>query len=172
MKYIEKKYQQLIEDIKSAYEDAGSAYEDTCDTLKDHINELKKIIAEKDEEIEKLKGGDQLQKETDKYKRLEDELASAQAEARSWEIRFYSLFNQYGIDLNKPVDNKNIEKAKKQVKKDGRGKYERKTFIVTCGDCGVLFEAKGGNAKYCPDCRKARIAARSRAWKLKHRKNK
>jgi hypothetical protein len=170
MKYIEKKYQQLIEDIKSAYEDTERAYGDTCDTLEYHIDELKKIIAEKDEEIEKLKGGDQ--KEADECKRLKEDLAAAHASAEAWETRFYTLVHQYGINLNRPVEKKNVEKAKGQVKKDGRGKYERKTFIVTCGDCGVLFEAKGGNAKYCPDCRKARISARSRAWKLKHRKNK
>ena len=64
MKYIEKKYQELIQGIERAYDD-------TCGTLKYHINELKKMLAEKDEEIEKLKGANQLQKEIDEYNRLE-----------------------------------------------------------------------------------------------------
>lgn len=187
MKYIEKKYQQLIQDVERAYDN-------TCDTLKYHINELQKIIAEKDEEIEKLKGGSQLQKEIDEYNRLEaqnnmnleDDLAAAKSKinelvadvnsartaAEEWETRFYTLVHQYGINLDKPVEKKNVEKAKKQVKKGGRGKYERKPFVLSCNDCGILFEAKGGNAKYCPECRKARICARTKAWKAKNKSRK
>lgn len=169
MKYIEKKYQQLIQGIESAYDD-------TCDTLKYHINELKKMLAEKDEEIEKLKGGDQLQKEIDEYKRLEvqknthleEDLAAARAAAEAWETRFYTLVNEYGIDLNRPVKKESVEKAKEH----GRGKYERKPFVISCNDCGILFEAKGGNAKYCPECRKARICARTKAWKAKNKSRK
>lgn len=71
MKYTEKKYQQLIEDIKSAYEDTCDILKDTCDTLKFHINELKQQLASKDEEIEKLKEGNKLQNEIDEYNRLE-----------------------------------------------------------------------------------------------------
>lgn len=187
MKYIERKYQQLIQDVERAYDH-------TCDTLRYHINELQKIIAEKDEEIEKLKGGSQLQKEIDEYDRLEtqrnmnleDDLAtakskinelvadvnSARASAEEWEIRFYTLVKEYGIDLNRPVKKESVVKAKKQVKNGGRGKYERKPFIISCGDCGILFEAKGGNAKYCPECRKARIYARAKAWKAKNKSRK
>lgn len=122
MKYIEKKYQQLIQDIESAYDD-------TCDTLKYHINELKKMLSEKDEEIEKLKGGSQLQKEIDEFQKeideynrleaqnnmnLEDEIVELKAKLaekesdlkgaydsiEAWENRFYTLVKAYGIDLN------------------------------------------------------------------------
>lgn len=187
MKYIEKKYQQLIQDIESAYDD-------TCDTLKYHINELKKMLAEKDEEIEKLKGGSQLQKEIDEYNRLEaqnnmnleDEITQLRAKLtekdsdlkaaydtiEAWETRFYTLVKEYGIDLNRPVKKESVVKAKKQVKDDRRGKYERKPFVISCNDCGILFEAKGGNAKYCPECRKARICARTKAWKAKNKSRK
>lgn len=184
MKYIERKYQQLIQDVERAYDD-------TCDTLKYHINELQKIIAEKDEEIEKLKGGDQLQKEIDTYNaqnnmNLEGEIAglrgenqelksqvdSARRDAEEWETRFYALVKEYGINLNRPIKKESVEKAKKQVKNGGRGKYERKPFIISCGDCGILFEAKGGNAQYCPECRKARIYARAKAWKEKNKSRK
>lgn len=194
MKYIEKKYQQLIEDIKSAYDDTARAYEDTCDTLKYHINELKEQLANKDEEIEKLRRVDKLQAEIDEYNRLgaqhnmnleneitqlkakltekESDLKAAYGTIEAWETRFYALVKEYGIDLNRPIKKESVVKAKKQVKNDGRGKYERKPFVISCGDCGILFEAKGGNAKYCPECRKARISARTKAWKAKNRSRK
>lgn len=179
MKYIEKKYQQLIQDIESAYDD-------TCDTLKYHINELKKMLAEKDEEIEKLKGGSQLQKEIDEYNRLEaqknmnleDDLAaakskinelvadvnSARAAAEEWETRFYTLVAEYKLDLNRPVKKESVEKAKTRRRS--------KTVVAHCKDCGTYFQAKSTNAKYCSSCGKERAKQSRLKWLAKQAKKK
>lgn len=194
MKYIEKKYQQLIEEIKSAYDDTTRAYEYTCDTLKYHINELKQQLAEKDEEIEKLKGGSELQKEIDEYNRLEaknnmnleDDLAaakskinelvadvnSARAAANEWEDRFYTLVKAYGIDLDKPVKTSAVvhhcgEGEPKVYKPKTRKRS--KTVVVYCKDCGTYFQAKSKNAKYCSACGKKRIKESRLKWLAKQK---
>lgn len=194
MKYIEKKYQQLIEDIKSAYDDAARAYEDACDTLKYHINELKEQLANKDEEIEKLKSGSQLQKEIDEYNRLEaqknmnleDEIVELKAKLaekesdlkgaydsiEAWENRFYTLVKAYGIDLNKPV------KADAVVHHCGEGepkvykpktRKRSKTVVVYCKDCGTYFQAKSKIAKYCSSCRDKHAKASRAKWLAKQK---
>lgn len=187
MKDIKKHYQDLIKDINLANDKIVSG-------LKNHINWLEKQIFELQEESEKKTERADLQNEIDEYNRseaqhnmnLEDEITQLRAKLtekdsdlraaydtiEAWETRFYTLVKEYGIDLNRPVKKESVVKAKKQVKKDGRGKYERKSFVLSCGDCGILFEAKGGNAKYCPECRKARICARTKAWKAKNKSRK
>lgn len=177
MKYIGKKYQDLIKDIESAYDD-------TCNTLKYHINELKKMLAEKDEEIEKLKGGSELQKEIDEYNRLEaqnnmnleDDLAtakskinelvadvnSARASAEEWETRFYTLVKEYGIDLNRPVKKESVEKAKTRKKRS-------KIVVAHCKDCGTYFQAKSKLAKYCSACGKERAKQSRLKWLAKQK---
>lgn len=180
MKYIEKKYQQLIQDIESAYDD-------TCDTLKYHINELKKMLSEKDEEIEKLKASSELQKEIDEYNRLEaqknmnleDELAtakskinelvadvsSARAAAEEWETRFYALVTEYKLDLNRPIKKESVEKAKTRKKRS-------KSVVVYCKDCGTYFQAKSKNAKYCSACGKKRAKQSRLKWLAKQKEQK
>lgn len=181
MKYIEKKYQQLIQDIESAYDN-------TCDTLKYHINELKKMLADKDEEIEKLKGGSQLQKEIDEYNRfeaqhnmnLEDEITQLRAKLtekdsdlkaaydtiEAWETRFYTLVKAYGIDLNKPVKVQQPGEAKPKTKK------RSKNVVCYCKDCGTYFQAKSKIAKYCSSCRDKRAKASRAKWLAKQKEQK
>lgn len=197
MKYIEKKYQQLIEEIKSAYDDTTRAYEDTCDTLKYHINELKEQLANKDEEIEKLKGGSQLQKEIDEYNRFEaqnnmnledeitqlrikltekeSELKEAGHTIEAWENRFYTLVKAYDINLDKLV------KTSAVVHHCGEGEpkvYKPKTrkrsknILVSCKDCGTYFQAKSKNAKYCTACGQKRAKASRAKWLAKQAKKK
>lgn len=187
MKHIEKKYQQLIHDIESAYDD-------TCDTLKYHINELKKMLAEKDEEIEKLKGASQIQKEIDEYDRLEaqhgmnleDEIAQLRAKLtekesdlkaaygaiEAWENRFYTLVKAYDINLDKPV------KADAVVHHCGEGepkvfkpktRKRSKSVVVYCKDCGTYFQAKSKLAKYCSSCRENRAKASRAKWLAKQK---
>lgn len=104
MKYIEKKYQQLIRDIESAYDD-------TCDTLKYHINELKEMLAEKDEEIEKLKEGNKLQSEIDEYNRLEaqhnmnleDEIVKLRCENNCLRNAYSDLQKAYKLTVDTPA---------------------------------------------------------------------
>lgn len=188
MKYIEKKYQQLIQDIESAYDD-------TCDTLKYHINELKKMLAEKDEEIEKLKGGSQLQKEIDEYNRLEaqknmnledeitqlkaqldeteEELKMANGTIEAWEERFYTLVKAYGIDLNKPVKADAVVhhcgEGEPKVYKPKTRKKRSKTVVAHCKDCGAYFQAKSKNAKYCSACGKKRAKQSRLKWLAKQK---
>lgn len=187
MKYIEEKYQQLIRDIESAYDD-------TCNTLKYHIDELKKMLAEKDDEIEKLKGASQLQKEIDEYNRLEaqnnmnledeitqlraklaekeNDLKAASNTIEAWENRFYTLVKAYGIDLNKPV------KTSAVVHHCGEGEpkvYKPKTrkrskiVVAHCKDCGTYFQAKSKLAKYCSACGKERAKQSRLKWLAKQK---
>lgn len=187
MKYIEKKYQQLIEDIERAYDN-------TCDTLKYHINELQKIIAEKDEEIEKLKEGNKLQKEIDEYNRLEaqksmnledeitqlrakltekeSDLRSAYDTIDAWETRFYTLVNAYGIDLNKPVKTSVVHhcgEGEPKVYKPKTRRKRNKTLVCYCKDCGTYFQAKSKLAKYCSKCKAEHIKESKAKWLAKQK---
>ena len=177
MKYIEEKYQQLIRNIESAYDD-------TCSTLKYHIDELKKMLAEKDDEIEKLKGASQLQKEIDEYNRLEaqnnmnleDEITQLRAKLtekdsdlkaaydsiEAWETRFYTLVTEYGINLNRPVKKESVEKAKTRRKRS-------KIVVAHCKDCGTYFQAKSKLAKYCSACGKKRAKQSRLKWLAKQK---
>ncbi len=197
MKYIEKKYQQLIEDIKSAYDDTARAYEDTCDTLKYHINELKEQLANKDEEIEKLKGVSQLQNEIDEYNRLEaqknmnleDEIVELKAKLaekesdlkgaydsiEAWENRFYTLVKAYGINLNKPVKVSGVRHCgdgEPKVCKPGTRRKRSKNVVVYCKDCGTYFQAKSKLAKYCSSCRDKRAKQSRLKWLAKQKEQK
>lgn len=185
MKYIEEKYQQLIQDVERAYDN-------TCDTLKYHINELQKIIAEKTEEIEKLKGASQLQKEIDEYNHLEaqknmnleDEITQLRAELdekesdlkaaygtiEAWEDRFYTLVKAYGIDLNKPVKTSAVVHhcgdGEPKVYKP-KARKRSKTVVAHCKDCGTYFQAKSKIAKYCSACGKKRAKQSHLKWLAK-----
>lgn len=168
MKYIEKKYQQLIEEIKSAYDDTTRAYEYTCDTLKYHINELKQQLAEKDEEIEKLKGGNKLQSEIDEYNRLEAQ-KSMNLEDEITHLR---------AKLNETESELAVMKADAVVHHCGEGEpkvYKPKTrkrsknVVVYCKDCGTYFQAKSKNAKYCSACGKKRIKESRLKWLAKQK---
>lgn len=188
MKYIEKKYQDLIQTIERAYDD-------TCDTLKYHINELKKVIADKDEEIEKLKGANRLQNEIDEYNRLEaqhnmnledeivelraklaeadSELKKANSAVKAWENRFYTLVKAYGIDLNKPVKTEAVVhhcgEGEPKVYKPKTYKKRSKNVVAYCKDCGTYFQAKSKNAKYCSECKAKRIKESRAKWLVKQK---
>lgn len=188
MKYIEKKYQELIAETERAYDN-------TCDTLRYHINELQKIIAEKDDEIEKLKGASRLQNEIDEYNRLEaqrnmnleDEITQLRAELtekendlkaasntiEAWENRFYTIVKAYGIDLNKPVKTSAVVhhcgEGEPKVYKPKTRKKRSKNIVVYCKDCGTYFQAKSKLAKYCSSCRDKRAKASRAKWLAKQK---
>lgn len=169
MKYIEKKYQQLIEDIKSAYDDTTRAYEDTCDTLKYHINELKQQLADKTEEIEKLKEGNKLQAEIDEYNRLEaqhnmnleDEIIQIKAENSRLKKAYSDLEKAYKLTIDTPAP------AKKKPSRKTRSKS--KTVVVRCKDCGTYFQAKSKTAKYCSKCKEEHIKESKAKWLAKQK---
>lgn len=164
MKYIEKHYQQLIQDIESAYDN-------TCDTLKYHINELQKIIAEKDDEIEKLKGASQLQKEINEYNRLEaqnnmnleDEIVELKSENTRLKKAYSDLEKAYKLSVETPAP------ASKTGRKTGT---KNKYVVAYCKDCGTYFQAKSKIAKYCSSCRDKRAKASRAKWLAKQKKQK
>lgn len=172
MKYIERKYQQLIQDIESAYDD-------TCSTLKYHIDELKKMLAEKDDEIEKLKGASQLQKEIDEYNRLEaqhnmnleDEVTQLRAENNRLEKAYSDLEKAYKLTVepasyrlgdDTTVHHSGEDKPKTRKKRS-------KIVVARCKDCGTYFQAKSKNAKYCSACGKKRVKASRAKWLAKQK---
>lgn len=166
MKYIEKKYQELIAETERAYDNV-------CDTLKFHIDELQKIIAEKDEEIEKLKGASQLQNEIDEYNRseaqhnmnLEDEICEIKAENIKLEAENNRLKKAYS-DLEKAYKLTIDTPAKKTGRKAGS---KSKTVVVYCKDCGTYFQAKSKLAKYCSSCRDKHAKASRAKWLAKQK---
>lgn len=161
MKYIEKKYQSLIEDMERAYDNV-------CDTLKYHINELQKIIAEKDEEIDKLKEGNKLQAEIDEYNRLEaqhnmnleDEIEQLKAENNRLKEAYFDLERAYKLSVDTPAP------AKKTGRKTGT---KNKYVVAYCKDCGTYFQAKSKIAKYCGSCRDKRAKASRAKWLAKQK---
>ena len=161
MKYIEKKYQSLIEDMERAYDNV-------CDTLKYHINELQKIIAEKDEEIDKLKEGNKLQAEIDEYNRLEaqhnmnleDEIVGLKAENTRLKKAYSDLEKAYKLSVDTPAP------AKKTGRKTGT---KNKYVVAYCKDCGTYFQAKSKNAKYCSACGQKRAKASRAKWLAKQK---
>ena len=184
MKYIEKKYQQLIEEIKSAYDDTTRAYEYTCDTLKYHINELKQQLAEKDGEIDKLKGGSQLQKEIDEYNRLEaqnnmnleDEICELKAENTRLKKAYSDLEKAYKLTVEQASFG--LKGGDIVVHHCGEGepkvfkpktRKRSKNVVVYCKDCGTYFQAKSKNAKYCSACGKKRIKESRLKWLAKQK---
>lgn len=172
MKYIEKKYQQLIQDIESAYDD-------TCDTLKYHINELKKMLAERDEEIEKLKKGNKLQAEIDEYNRLEaqhnmnleDEITQLRAENARVKKAYSDLEKAYKLTVEPAsyrLGNDTVVQHSGEDKPKTR-KKRSKTVVVRCKDCGTYFQAKSKNAKYCSACGQKRVKASRAKWLAKQK---
>lgn len=165
MKYIEKKYQQLIEDMERAYDNV-------CDTLKYHVNELQKTVVEKTEEIEKLKEGDKLQAEIDEYNRLEaqkdmnleDEIARLKAENSRLKKAYSDLEKAYKLTIDTPK-----APAKRVGRKAGS---KNKTVVAYCKDCGAYFQAKSKLAKYCHNCKEKRVKEYRAKWMAKQKEQK
>lgn len=187
MKDIKKYYQDLIKDINLANDKIVGG-------LKNHITWLESKVLNLQDEIEKLKSGSQLQKEIDKYNRLEaqnnmnleDEIVELKAKLaekesdlkgaydsiEAWENRFYTLVKAYGIDLNKPVKTDAVvhhcgEGEPKVYKPKTRKRS--KTVVVYCKDCGTYFQAKSKIAKYCSTCRDKRAKASRAKWLAKQK---
>jgi len=161
MKYIEEKYQQLINDMERAYDNV-------CDTLKFHINELQKTVVEKTDEIEKLKDGDKLQAEIDEYNRLEaqynmnleDEICELKAENIRLKKAYSDLEKAYKLTIDTPAP------AKKGGRKAGS---KNKTIVAYCKDCGAYFQAKSKLAKYCHNCKEKRVKEYKAQWIAKQK---
>lgn len=172
MKDIEKKYQQLIKDIEREYQqlikDKERAYDNVCDTFKYHINILEKFNAEKDEEIEKLKGGNKIQNEIDEYNRLEaqknmnleDEITRLKAENSRLKKAYSDLEKTYKLTIDTPAP------ARNTGRKTGS---KNKTVVAYCKDCGTYFQAGNSLAKYCSKCKKEHVKKSKAKWLAKQK---
>lgn len=167
MRNIEKKYQQLIKDMEHVYDNA-------YDTFRNQIEDLESVIQNKNEEIEKLRGGNKLQKEIDEYNRLEaqhnmnleDEIVELQAKNSKLQAENTRLKKAYS-DLEKAYKITIDTPAKKTGRKtDSKNKY----VVAYCKDCGTYFQAKSKNAKYCSACGQKRAKASRAKWSAKQNK--
>ena len=168
MRNIEKKYQQLIKDMEHVYDNA-------YDTFRNQIEDLESVIQNKNEEIEKLRGGNKLQNEIDEYNRLEvqnnmnleDEIVELKAENIKLEAEnnrlkkaYSDLEKAYKLTIDTPAP------AKKTGRKAGS---KNKSVVAYCKDCGTYFQAKSKNAKYCSACGQKRAKASRARWLAKQK---
>lgn len=159
MKDIKKYYQDLIKDINLANDKIVSG-------LKNHITWLESKVLNLQDEIEKLKGGSQLQKEIDEYNRLEaqhnmnleDEIVKLKAENSRLKKAYSDLEKAYKLTVDAP--------AKKPGRKAGS---KSKAVVAYCKDCGTYFQAKSKLAKYCSSCRDKRAKASRAKWLAKQK---
>ena len=168
-KYLEEKYQQLINDMERAY-DA------TINTLNYHINQLQRTIREQSDELEQLKGGD----------KLAEEIATLSVEQPQVVLNDCPGCDDVAAELREKVDalteenarlKKELQgakisagrlKANKTKKKSNRGRYVRKSVVCQCKDCSTYFEAKSKTAKYCSSCKAKHERESHRRWAEKN----
>lgn len=161
MRNIEKKYQQLIKDMEHVYDNA-------YDTFRNQIEDLESIIQNKNEEIERLKGGNKLQKEIDEYNyheaqhnmNLEDEIVELKAENSRLKKAYSDLEKAYKLTIDTPAP------TKKPGRKAGS---KSKTVVAYCKDCGAYFQSKSKLAKYCSSCKGKRAKASRAKWLAKQK---
>ena len=140
MKYIEKKYQQLIEDMERAHDSV-------CDTLKYHINWLEKRLA----------GNDELAEQINEYENFEGDCAACDVVIR--ELR----------EENAKLKEEIASLKKTTVKAKAPRKRARKQVLCTCQDCKTYFYAQRRDAKRCPECKRKHINQTKYAWLKKQR---
>lgn len=169
-KYIEEKYQQLINDMERAY-DA------TINTLNYHISQLQRTIREQSDELEQLKGGDKLADEIAQITMDDSNVVTVEScpgcDAVADELREkVDALNEENARLKKELQGAKISagrlKANKTKKKSNRGRYVRKSVVCQCKDCDTYFEAKSKNAKYCSSCKAKRERDSHRRWAQKN----
>ena len=135
MKYIEKHYQDLIEQIESAHEYVVK-------DLKDHINWLEKKVAEKDELAEQI----------DEYENFKSDCAACDVVIR--ELR----------EENAKLKEEIASLKKTTVKAKAPKKRTRKQVLCTCIDCKTYFYAQRRDAKRCPECKRKHNNQAKYAW--------
>lgn len=153
MKYIEEKYQQLINSMERGY----SA---TIDSLNYHINRLQKTIVEQEDELEKLKGGDELAEQIEEYENFKSDCAACNVVIR--ELR----------EENAKLKEEIASLKKTTVKAKAPRKRARKQVLCTCQDCKTYFYAQRRDAKRCPECKRKHINQTKYAWLKKQRATK
>lgn len=140
MKYIEKHYQDLIEQIESAHEYVVG-------DLKAHINWLEKKIA----------GEDELAEQIDEYENFKSDCAACDVVIR--ELR----------EENAKLKEEIASLKKTPVKVKAPRKRARKQVLCTCQDCKTYFYAQRRDAKRCPECKRKHNNQAKYAWLKKQR---
>jgi len=160
-KYLEEKYQQLINDMERAY-DA------TIDTLNYHINQLQRTVREQEDELDKLKGGDKLAEEIAK---LEEQpqivLDSCQGcDCPGCDARISELFDQ--VEALKK-ENKSLRMSNGHLKstKAKKTKTYKKNVVCLCKDCKKYFQACRRDAMRCADCKRKHAAELTKKYRAK-----
>lgn len=161
-KYLEEKYQQLINDMERAY-DA------TINTLNYHISQLQRTIREQSDELEKLKGGDKLAEEIATLSVEQPQIVLSDCPGCDARIKELTEENDR---LKKELQGAKISagrlKANKAKAKSNRGRYTRKSVVCQCKDCDTYFEAKSKTAKYCSGCKAKHERDSRRRWAEKN----
>lgn len=139
MKYIEKHYQDLIEQMESAH---GYVVGD----LKAHINWLEKKVADKDELAEQI----------NEYENFKSDCAACDVVIRELREENAKLKEE-------------IASLKKTTKAKAPKKRARKQVLCTCKDCGTYLYAQRRDAKRCPECKRKHINQAKYAWLKKQR---
>lgn len=153
MKYIEEKYQQLINSMERAY----SA---TIDSLNYRINQLQKTIVEQEDELEKLKGGDKL---AGQIAILDEEPQVIVNDCPACDVVIREL-REENAKLKEE-----IASLKKTTKVKAPRKRVRKQVLCTCQDCRTYFYAQRRDAKRCPECKRKHNNQAKYAWLKKQR---
>lgn len=140
MKYIEKRYQDLIEQMESAH-----SY--VVDDLKAHINWLEKKIAENGELAEQI----------DEYENFKSDCAACDVVIRELREENAKLKEE-------------IASLKKTTKAKAPRKHtHRKQVLCTCQDCKTYFYAQRSDAKRCPECKRKHNNQAKYEWLKKQR---
>jgi len=139
MKYIEKHYQDLIEQMESVHEHIVG-------DLRTHIYWLEKKVIEKDE----------LAEQVDEYENFKSDCAACDVVIR--ELR----------EENAKLKEK-IASLEKTTKAKAPKKRARKQVLCTCKDCGTYFYAQRRDAKRCPECKRKHNNQAKYAWLKKQR---
>lgn len=143
MKYIEKEYQYLIEQMKSAHDYVVG-------DLKAHINWLEKKVADKDELAEQI----------DEYENFKSDCAACDV--------VISELREENAKLKEEI----ASLKKTTVKAKAPRKRARKQVLCTCMDCKTYFYAQRRDAKRCPECKRKRNNQAKYAWLKKQRATK
>lgn len=141
MKYIEKHYQDLIEQIESAHNYVVG-------DLKAHINWLEKKLTEMDKLVEQI----------DEFDNFKSDCAGCDVVIR--ELREENAKLKEEIAPLKKTTIK-VKAPKKRTR--------RKQVLCTCQDCKTYFYAQRRDAKRCPECKRKHNNQAKYAWLKKQR---
>lgn len=147
-KYLEDKYQQLINDMERAYAA-------TIDTLNYHINKLQKTVIEQEDELDKLKGGD----------KLAEEIAQIAVDNNA----VTTVDSCPGCDTRiKELTEENKKLKAKLEKKPKATRRRHKNVLCMCADCKKYFYARRKDARRCPECKRVHGNELKKAWYKNH----